>query len=148
MEWPPSLGLLAVNALMAAQLVIVPVSSALAYQGTNHLFEVMAGLKTAFNLQWDVRALQTFYRQSVKESESLADKLKEDFGANCFNSRINLNTDISVAMSSGRPLLDFPRSSGYRDYRRLAEEVINATAEAQDASAGTRRRTNRADNAV
>ena len=126
-DCPPSMGLLAVNALVAAQLVIVPISSALAYQGTNHLFEVMAGLKKAFNLNWDVRAVQTFYRQSVRESESLRDRLASDFGANFFNSRINLNTDISVAMSSGRPLLDYARSSGYLDYKRLAEEVLRVT---------------------
>lgn len=134
-DCPPSLGLLAINALMAAQMVIVPVSSALAYKGTNDLFEVMADLKTAFNLDWDVRALQTFYRQSVRESESLHERLKEDFQDHLFRSRINLNTDISVAMSSGRPLVDFPRSSGYLDYRRLAEEVINV-AEARTQNAG------------
>ncbi len=39
----------------------------------------------------------------------------------------HLNTDISVAMSSGRPLLDYSKSSGYLDYRRLAEEVVNVT---------------------
>ncbi len=63
---------------LAAQLVVVPVSSALAYQGTNHLFELMAELKAAFHLEWDVRALQTFYRQGVRESETLnaREKLK------------------------------------------------------------------------
>ncbi len=126
-DCPPSMGLLAVNALVAAQLVIVPISSALAYQGTTHLFEVMAGLKRAFNLNWDVRAVQTFYRQSVRESESLRERLTADFGTNFFSSCINLNTDISVAMSSGRPLLDYARSSGYLDYKRLAEEVLRAT---------------------
>lgn len=126
-DCPPSLGLLAVNALVAARLVVVPVSSALAYQGTNHLFEVMSGLKQAFNLNWDIRTLQTFYRQGVRESESLRDRLKDDFGGKLFDSRINLNTEISVAMSAGRPLLDYPRSSGYLDYKRLSEEVLNVT---------------------
>lgn len=140
-DCPPSLGLLAVNALMAASLVVVPVSSALAYQGTNHLFEVMGGLKQAFALEWDIRALQTFYRQGVRESEALRERLAEDFKTNLLDARINLNTDISVAMSSGRPLVDTPRSSGYLDYRRLAEEVISvAESSAQNAGASARRR--------
>lgn len=136
-DCPPSLGLLAINALLAAQLVIVPVSSALAYKGTNDLFEVMADLKTAFKSEWDVRALQTFYRQGVRESESLWERLKEDFADHLFRSRINLNTDISVAMSSGRPLVDYPRSSGYLDYRRFAEEVLNATEAQTNTSTAT-----------
>ena len=148
-DCPPSLGLLAINALVAAQLVVVPVSSALAYQGTNHLFELMAELKGAFNLEWDVRALQTFYRQGVRESETLNARLKEDFGDHLFNARIHLNTDISVAMSSGRPLLDYPKSSGYLDYRRFAEEVINVTqAAAQNAGAAASGRGSRPSSAV
>jgi chromosome partitioning protein len=143
-DCPPSLGLLAVNALMAARFVIVPVSSALAYQGTNHLFEVMAGLKQAFKLEWDLRALQTFYRRGVRESESLRERLSTDFKGNLFDSRINLNTDISVAMSSGRPLLDMPQSSGYLDYKRFAEEVLNvAESTTQNASTSESRRSTR-----
>lgn len=143
-DCPPSLGLLAVNALVAARLIIVPVSSPLAYQGTNHLFEIMSGLKQAFNLNWDIRTLQTFYRQGVRESESLRERLKDDFGERLFDSRINLNTEISTAMSAGRPLLDYPRSSGYLDYKRLSEEVLHvteATAQADSGSAARRRST-------
>jgi chromosome partitioning protein len=127
LDCPPNLGLLVVNALVAANLVIVPVSTPLAYRGTSDLFEIMAELKIAFNASWDIRALQTFYRQGVLESESLRERLEGDFGEKLFDSRINLNTDISVATSSGRPLLEFSRSSGYLDYRRLAEEVLHAT---------------------
>ena len=127
LDCPPNLGLLVVNALVAANLVIVPVSTPLAYRGTSDLFEIMSELKSAFNASWDIRALQTFYRQGVLESETLRERLAGDFGEKLFDSRINLNTDISVATSSGRPLLEFTRSSGYLDYRRLAEEVLHVT---------------------
>ena len=65
----------------------------------------MSELKSAFNASWDIRALQTFYRQGVLESETLRERLADDFGEKLFDS-INLNTEISVAPSSGRPLLD------------------------------------------
>jgi chromosome partitioning protein len=131
LDCPPNLGLLVVNALVAADLIIIPVSTPLAYRGTSDLFEIMAELKSAFCASWDIRALQTFYRQGVLESENLRERLAHDFGNKLFDSRINLNTDISVAMSSGRPLFEFTRSSGYLDYRRLAEEVLHATEDYQ-----------------
>jgi len=128
-DCPPNLGLLTVNALMAAEHVIVPVSSSLALKEALELLDLMAGLSQAFSKRWKVLALQTFFRQGVKESESLRRRLSEEFDTHLLDAKINLNTDISVAMSAGRPLLDYQRSSGYLDYNRLAKEVVNATAE-------------------
>lgn len=133
-DCPPNLGLLTVNALMAADHIIIPVSSSLALKEALELLDLMQGLKQAFEKSWNVLALQTFFRQGVKESESLRRRLEEEFGAHLLDAKVNLNTDISVAMSAGRPLLDYPRSSGYLDYQRLAKEVVNATAKQQTAN--------------
>lgn len=130
-DCPPNLGLLTVNALMAADYVIVPISSSLALKEALELLDLMAGLSQAFSKRWKVLALQTFFRQGVKESENLRQRLTEEFDKHLLDAKINLNTDISVAMSAGRPLLDYQRSSGYLDYSRLAKEVVNATAETQ-----------------
>jgi chromosome partitioning protein len=132
-DCPPNLGLLTVNALMAADQVIVPISSSLALKEALELLDLMEGLAQAFPKKWKVLALQTFYRQGVKESENLRKRLEEEFGVHLLDARINLNTDISVAMSAGRPMLDYTRSSGYLDYSRLAKEIIHVTtAEAAD----------------
>jgi chromosome partitioning protein len=126
-DCPPNLGLLTVNAMIAAQYIIIPISSSLALKEALELLELLSGLKQAFGKNWKVMALQTFFRQSVKESENLRRRLQEEFGELLLDAKINLNTDISVAMSAGRPMLDYQRSSGYLDYGRLAKEVINAT---------------------
>jgi chromosome partitioning protein len=135
-DCPPNLGLLTVNALMAADYVIVPISSSLALKEALELLDLMAGLSQAFTKRWKVLALQTFFRQGVKESENLRQRLEEEFESHLLDAKINLNTDISVAMSAGRPLLDYQRSSGYLDYSRLAKEVVNATAETQAVDGG------------
>jgi chromosome partitioning protein len=126
-DCPPNLGLLTVNALMAADHVVVPISASLALKEALELLEMMTGLSQAFSKRWNVLALQTFFRQGVKEHESLRQRLDEQFGNHLLHAKINLNTDISVAMSRGRPMLDYQRSSGYLDYSRLAKEVANAT---------------------
>jgi len=124
-DCPPNLGLLTINAMVAAQTVIVPVSTTLAYIAAHNVIEVLGKLKEDFDMSWDVRVLQTFYRQGVRESEALREQLITDFAENVYDARINLNTDISVAMSAGEPMLDNPRSSGYHDYQQLADEVLN-----------------------
>jgi chromosome partitioning protein len=130
-DCPPNLGLLTVNAMMAADYVIVPISSSLALKEALELLELLGTLKQAFGKSWRVLALQTFYRQGVKEHENLRARLSEEFGEHLLDAKINLNTDISVAMSAGRPMLDYQRSSGFLDYGRLAKEVTSATAERQ-----------------
>ncbi|HEX8723624.1 MAG TPA: AAA family ATPase [Pyrinomonadaceae bacterium] len=130
-DCPPNLGLLTVNAMMAADYVIVPISSSLALKEALELLELLGTLKQAFGKSWRVLALQTFYRQGVKEHENLRARLFEEFGEHLLDAKINLNTDISVAMSAGRPMLDYQRSSGFLDYGRLAKEVANATADRQ-----------------
>lgn len=126
-DCPPALGLLVVNAVMAADILLIPISTLTAWQSAQDLFETLAWLTTSFEKSWDLRALQTFYRAGVRECEQLRELLEDKFGENLLDTRINLNTDISKAMGAGRPLTDYPHSSGFTDYKRLAEEVLRVT---------------------
>ncbi len=148
-DTPPSLGLLTINALIAADVVLIPISTPIALTGTGHLLELMHELKSAFEKQWDIRVVQTFYRAGVRESEALRERLEEEFEGMLLGARINLNTQISMAMSAGRPILDYPDSSGYLDYARLTEEMLRVTGAQTENAGGTgargRRRGRQAD---
>jgi chromosome partitioning protein len=139
-DCPPSLGLLAINALIVAEYVIIPVSTSTAHKGTSRLLELMDEINEVFGKQWEIYVLQTFFRQGVKESESLRERIEQQFKGRVLNSRINLNTAISTAMGAGRPILDYPHSSGYMDYRRFSEEVINVAESSQVQSEAAGRR--------
>ncbi|MBL8149276.1 MAG: ParA family protein [Blastocatellia bacterium] len=123
-DCPPGLNLLTINALAAAQVVLIPVSTWLALTGIGDLAEVLAELVREFNLNVTLYAVQTFFRLGVRESESLRERLKADFGGNLLNSTINLNTTLATASAEGRPIIDYPNTPGYTDYARLAKEVI------------------------
>jgi chromosome partitioning protein len=147
-DCPPNLGLLVVNSLIAADVVIVPVSTTTAYQSTVPLFETLNRVRHSFGKNWDIRLLQTFYRAGVLESDVLRSALLEKFPRWVLDSRINLNTDIARSMGQGRPIIDFPQSAGYTDYRRLTEEVVRVAEEGiPGASRSTRggRKSRRAD---
>jgi chromosome partitioning protein len=122
-DCPPGLNLLTINALAAAQVVLIPVSTWLAITGIGDLAEVLAELVREFSLNVTLFAVQTFFRSGVRESESLRERLKADFGTNLLNSTINLNTAIATATAEGRPIVDYPNTPGYMDYARLAKEV-------------------------
>jgi chromosome partitioning protein len=137
LDCAPALSLLVVNAVMAADTLVVPISTVTAWQSAQDLFEVLAKLRRAFGRTWEIRALQTFYRAGVRECEQLRAHLAEKFRDRLFDTRINLNTDLSRAMGAGRPITEYPQSSGFTDYARLAEEVIRVTEQPQNVESRT-----------
>ena len=138
-DCPPGLNLLTINALAAAHVVLIPVSTWLAITGIGDLAEVLAELVREFSLNVTLFAFQTFFRSGVRESESLRDRLKSDFGPNLLNSTINLNTAIATATAEGRPIVDYPNTPGYMDYARLAKEVATRVAKEYKATRKVRK---------
>ena len=127
-DTPTGIGLLQMSALIAGEMVIVPMPSFIAYeQGRNHLVGLLARIQRGIPDQaWDVRALQTLYRTDVRESVDLRSVLEKEFGKRLFSSYINLNTHVSGALGVGQPITEYPSTTGFTDYFRLTKEVINA----------------------
>lgn len=128
----PQFMILSTNALLAADFVVIPVSSTLAYESLDELLRTMVTMKRHFpDKSWDVRILQTFYRNGVGESEALREALQQKFGEKLLSSRINLHTDISKAFKASRPISEYPAAAGFLDYKRLTMEVLSVTDESQ-----------------
>ena len=126
-DLPPSLSLLAVNGLMAADEIIIPVQAEYySLEGLGQLLETIDLIKN--NLDHPVAisgALITMYNKREHLSREVAKNLREHFPHRVFRVEVPRSVALAEAPSYSRPVvLHRPDSSGADAYRRLAEEVM------------------------
>ena len=124
---PPSLGLLAVNSIVASQEVIIPMEAELyALDGMDALENTI--IKTKRYLGHDVAilgVLATKFRKGTSIHNEIMDQLKEHWQDKVFNTVIHLNTDIPASVADQLPVVIVKNNStGSKDYIDLAEEVL------------------------
>jgi len=127
LDCPPSLNLLTLNALVAADSVLVPIQCEyFALEGVSELLDTLMRFRRAQNLTLDVEGvLLTMYDERTNLSRQVRDDLKGFFGDKVFSTVIPRNVRLAEAPSYGQPVLTYdPRSSGAESYRLLAEEVL------------------------
>jgi len=126
-DCPPSLGLLTVNALVAAQSVMVPLQCEfLALEGVSMLVKTIERVKAALNpgLELHGIVLTMFDKRNSLSGEVAAD-VRGYFGDKVFNTVIPRNVRISEAPSYGKPVLLYDwRCAGSEAYVHLAGEVL------------------------
>ena len=128
-DCPPSLGMLTVNGLCAADEVIVPVQCEyLALEGLAQLLDtvrrVRGGLHPALGR---VRILLTMYDARTRLAQQVQDEVRAHFPGQVFATVIGRNVRLAEAPSHGRTILAYdPFSKGAEGYRHLAEEVLEA----------------------
>ena len=128
-DCPPSLGLLTVNALTAADEVIVPVQCEyLALEGLGQLTATLELVRRNLNPQLKLRGLLlTMFDGRTNLSQQVADEVRSHF-ANTFRTVIPRSVRLSEAPSHGLPITRYdPASRARRAYDELAEEVIAGT---------------------
>ncbi len=125
-DCPPSLGLLTINALTAADKVIIPVQCEyFALEGLGQLLETTKLVKSINPALTIGGAILTMYDSRTKLSESVVNDVQEFFGDVVFKSIIPRNVRLSEAPSHGKTIVDYdPKSTGAIAYKKLAQEFV------------------------
>jgi len=134
-DCPPSLGLLTLNALVAADAVLVPLQAEfLALEGISHLVRTIERVKKSFNPTLEIQGIVlTMVDKRNNLSEMVESDVREFFGAKVYTTTIPRNVRISEAPSHGKPVLIYDlHSKGSRAYLDLAGEVLKRELAHQD----------------
>jgi chromosome partitioning protein len=127
MDCPPSLGLLTVNALTAADGVLVPIQSEYyALEGLTQLMETVTLIKRGLNPHLSVfGVVVTMFDTRTQLAHQVANEVRRYFGEKVFRTIIPRNVRLSEAPSFGKAIMEYdPKSKGAESYDALAREVI------------------------
>lgn len=127
LDCPPALDLLTLNALVAADSVLLPVQCEyFALEGLSELLDTLARVRRVHNPKLAVEGiLLTMFDERTNLSHQVRDDLENFFGNRVFRTVIPRNVRLAEAPSHGKPIFIYdPGCRGAESYRQLAEEVI------------------------
>ena len=130
-DCPPSLEMLTLNSLCAADTVIIPVQCEyFALEGLSDLMTTIRMIKKALNLELDIEGvLLTMYDARTSFSSQVAAEIKKYFNRKVYNVAIPRNIRLAEAPSHGKPVTAYDRlSRGSLAYIELAKEIIKRNA--------------------
>lgn len=126
-DCPPGLGLLTLNALVAADSVLVPLQAEFyALEGLSHLIHTVERVRRAFNPKLDIQGIViTMYDRRNNLSELVAADVRTHMGDKVYKTMIPRNVRISEAPSHGKPVLVYDtHCAGSEAYIHLASEIM------------------------
>ena len=126
-DCPPSLGLLTVNTLAAADAVLIPIQCEYyALEGLSQLLNTVRIVQKNLNPKLQIEGvLLTMFDARLKLSQQVAEEAKEYFGDKVFRTAIPRNVRLAEAPSFGKPIVLYDViSSGARSYLTLARELM------------------------
>ncbi len=127
-DCPPSLGLLTMNALVAADSVLVPLQCEYyAMEGLGHLLKTVRAIQEAYNPRLTIEGiLLTMYDGRSNLSDQVEQEIRSHFHQKVFRAFIPRNITLAEAPSHGRPALLYNiGSKGAQAYLKLAKEVLS-----------------------
>src|SRR5690242_12550772 len=126
-DCPPSLGLLTVNALVAARFLLVPLQAEFfALEGLSQLLQTVERVRTAFNPELSILGVAlTMFDRRNNLSQAVAEDVRACLGPTVFETIVPRNVRLSEAPSHGLPALIYDlKCPGSEAYVRLARELI------------------------
>lgn len=128
-DCPPTLGLLTINALVAANSIIIPVQAQfLSIKGMEQLFDTVMGVKTQINPELEIEGiLITMYKTSTNLSKEVLEVIKNTYGSHfkIFKNIIKDSTKVAEAPAQGQSLIKYnPKNDVTIAYQNLADEVL------------------------
>jgi len=127
-DCPPSLGLLTINALTAADSVLIPMQCEyFAMEGLAQLINTIRSVKKSFNKELYIEGLLlTMYDKRNRLTYQVADEITKHFEKQVFKTVIPRNVRLSESPSHGQTILQYDiQSKGAHAYQKLANEFIN-----------------------
>ncbi len=127
-DCPPALGLLTINALTAANYVLIPVQAEYyALEGLSQLLSVMQRVQQGPNPELEILGVvMTMYDSRTTLAEQVEAEVAKHFGDKVFSSVVPRNVRLAEAPSYGKSILEHDKwSKGARAYKQLAKEVLN-----------------------
>lgn len=123
----PAANLQTLNALTAADLVIIPTQAE--YFAANSLIKMMRiarRIRQETNNKLDYRVLVSMYAKRTRLQQTVMEEFRKGFGENLFETFIEIDTKIRESQSAHVPIIDYkPRSRGAIQYQNLADEVLD-----------------------
>jgi chromosome partitioning protein len=135
-DTPPSLGLLTLNALTAADSVLIPIQCEYyALEGLSQLLSTIQLVQKSLNQDLRIEGvLLTMFDRRLKLSNQVAEEAIDYFGDTVYSTKIPRNVRLSEAPSFGKPILLYDvECLGSKSYMDLAEEVIAANSDVMQA---------------
>jgi chromosome partitioning protein len=126
-DTPPTLGILTVNGMVAAQHVIIPIqSSYFALEGTDDLLETIEKIKSRPNPDLNLLGVVvTLYDRRTTISKDVEAHIRNVFGKKAFKTVISRSVRLEESPAHKKPIFEHaPRSSGAEEYQNLSKEVL------------------------
>jgi len=127
-DTPPTLGLITINALVAATHILIPIqSSYLSLEGTDDLLETIDKIRKNINPRLEILGIViTLHDKRTNISKDVVARIKEVFGNKVFKTMISKSVKLEESPAYKESIFTYaPQSVGAVQYKKLAEEVIN-----------------------